>query len=124
MDEEPERVGQCHGPDITSSRGREPSLRNVLSAKYNCDMDTRSMAQALGRRGGRARARSLTPEQRRGIAALGGVARRRSLELAQRHADNFMYARMVLELRPPPRVERVRNFSGPLPGLYPRKAGA
>ena len=86
-------------------------------------MDTRKMAQALGRRGGRARARNLTPDERRHIAALGGVARRRSLELAQRHADNFKYAAIVLELKPPPPVLRMRTFDGPLPGLYPERAG-
>lgn len=87
-------------------------------------MDTRKIAQALGRRGGQARARNLTREQRRHIAALGGAARRRSFELAQRHADNFTYAAMVLELQPPPRVERMRTFKGPLPGLYPEKPGS
>ena len=81
------------------------------------------MAQALGRRGGRARARNLTADERRQIAALGGVARRRSLELAQRHADNFKYAAMVLELKPPPRVLRMRTFDGRLPGLYPERPG-
>jgi hypothetical protein len=81
------------------------------------------MAQALGRRGGRARARNLTADERRQIAALGGAARRRSLQLAQRHADNFIYLAMVHELQPPPRVERVRTFAGPLPGVYADKAG-
>ena len=80
------------------------------------------MARALGRRGGRARARTLTADERRRIAALGGAARRRSLELALRHSDNVAYAAAVLELQPPPRVERMRTFSGPLPGLYPRTA--
>lgn len=87
-------------------------------------MDIRKMARALGRRGGRARGRTLSSEQRRQIAALGGDARRRSLELARRHADNFAYAAVVLELQPPPRVERMRTFDGPLPGLYPDKGGA
>lgn len=87
-------------------------------------VNTRDMARALGRRGGRARARNLTADERRRIAALGGAARRRSLELAQRHAANFMYLAMVLELQPPPRVERMRAFNGRLPGIYPRKAGA
>jgi len=82
------------------------------------------MARALGRRGGRARARNLTADDRRRIAALGGAARRRSLELARRHQDNFIYAAIVLELQPPPRVERIRNFDGPLPGLYPDKSGS
>jgi hypothetical protein len=87
-------------------------------------MNTRDMARALGRRGGRARARTLTADQRRRIAVLGGAARRRSLELARRHRDNFMYLAAVLELQPPPRVERTRTFNGPLPGLYPLKAPA
>jgi len=82
------------------------------------------MARALGSRGGKARARTLTADERRHIAALGGAARRRSLELAQRHQDNFIYAAIVLELQPPPPVERMRTFDGPLPGLYPDKSGS
>jgi hypothetical protein len=81
-------------------------------------VDIRQMARALGRRGGNARARTLSADDRRRIAALGAAARRRSLELAQRHADNFMYLAMILELQPPPTVKRVRTFDGPLPGLY------
>jgi hypothetical protein len=96
----------------------------VLSGKYNNAMNPRDMARALGRRGGRARARNTTADDRRRIAALGGAARRRSLELARRHADNFIYAAMVLELQPPPPVERMRTFAGPLPGIYPGQAGA
>lgn len=91
----------------------------MLSDKYNWPMDTREMARALGRRGGRARARNLSSDERRRIAALGGAARRRSLKLAQRHRDNFVYAAIVLELQPRPRVDRMRTFDGPLPGLYP-----
>ena len=102
----------------------ESPLANMLSGKYNSVVNTRDMARVLGRRGGRARARTLTADERRQIAALGGAARRRSLELAQRHAENFTYAAMVLELQPPPRVERMRMFNGPLAGIYPDKAGA
>lgn len=87
-------------------------------------MSTRDMARALGRRGGRARARNLTADERRRIAALGGAARRRSLQLAQRHEDNFRYLAMVLELQPPPHVERMRTFDGPLPGVSSDQAGA
>ena len=104
--------------------GSSGPLPNVLSGKYNKAMNTRDMARALGRRGGRARARNLTPDERRRIAALGGAARRRSLELAERHRDNFIYAAMVLELQPRPRVDRMRTFDGPLPGLYPDKSGS
>ena len=77
------------------------------------------MARALGRRGGRARARTLTADERRRIAALGGAARRRSLDAARRLAANFVYAAVVRELRPPPPVERMKSFSGRLPGVYP-----
>ena len=79
-------------------------------------MDVRNMARALGRRGGQARARNLTAEQRRHIASLGGAARRRSLDAARRVAANFAYAAVVRELRPPPDVERMKSFSGRLPG--------
>ena len=91
----------------------------MLSGKYNMAMNTRDMARALGRRGGRARARNLTPDERRRIAALGGGARRRSLEAERRLAANFLYAGMVRELRPPPSVQRMKTFNGRLPGLYP-----
>ena len=80
-------------------------------------MDTREMARALGRRGGMARARNLPADQRRRIAALGGAARRRSLEAARRVSANFVYAAIVRELRPAPRIERMKSFSGPLPNL-------
>jgi hypothetical protein len=82
-------------------------------------MNARDIARALGRRGGRARARNLTADERRRIAALGGAARRRSLDAARRLAANLAYAAMVRELRPPPAVERMKSFSGRLPGLYP-----
>jgi len=94
-------------------------LPNVLSAKYNWAVNRRQMARALGSRGGRARARTLTADERRHIAALGGAARRRSLDAARRLAANFVYAAMVRELRPPPAVERMKSFNGRLPGLYP-----
>jgi len=78
------------------------------------------MARMLGRRGGRARARRLSPERRRQIASLGGQARHRSLQAARRIAENLGYAAAVLELRGgPPRVLRMKTFSGRLPGLYP-----
>jgi hypothetical protein len=62
-------------------------------------MNTRDMARALGRRGGRARARNLTADERRRIAALGGAARRRSLEAGERLTANFVYAAIVRELQ-------------------------
>ena len=96
----------------------------VLSGKYNYDMaDPRTMAQALGRRGGQARARRLSSADRRRIAALGGEARRRSLEIARRITDNFDYLRATEALRgPEPPVTRVSTCKGPLPGLYPDRS--
>jgi hypothetical protein len=80
------------------------------------------MAKAMGRRGGRARARRLSPERRRHIASLGGRARHRSLVLARRLVENLRYAAAVVELQGGRRkVVRLRTFSGRLPGLYPRR---
>lgn len=82
-------------------------------------MRRQDMARALGRRGGLARARRLTAERRREIAALGGAARRESLAAARQIASNFNYAKAVVALRGgATAVERVSEFDGPLPGLY------
>ncbi len=78
------------------------------------------MARRLGRRGGRARAKRLSAERRRHIASLGGQARRRSLLVARRIADNLRYAAAVFELRGRvPKLVRMKAFTGRLPGLYP-----
>lgn len=77
------------------------------------------MAKALGRRGGRARARLLSADQRRHIAALGGHARHRSLQIAQRIDANWRFAVAVRELGGHgAEVTRLKNFKGPLPGIY------
>jgi hypothetical protein len=77
------------------------------------------MARALGRRGGRARAQNLPAAERQRIAALGGQARRRSLEMAMRLDANFAYVAAIDELRGPrPALDRMPSFDGPLPGLY------
>jgi hypothetical protein len=83
----------------------------------------RAMARALGRRGGRARARRLSAERRRQIASLGGLARYRSLLVTRRLADNLRYAAAAVELRGGPRrVLRMKTFTGRLPGLYPDRS--
>ncbi len=70
------------------------------------------------------RRRRQSAVDRRHIASLGGVARRRSLEAARRVRENFTYAVAVLELQGGPRrVVRMKTFAGPLPGLYPARAG-
>jgi len=79
------------------------------------------MARALGRRGGRARAARLSPAERTRIARLGAEARRASYDAARRIASNFGYAATIAELRGRPPVARMRNFTGPLPGIYPRR---
>ncbi len=77
------------------------------------------MARLLGRRGGLARGRRLSPDARQRIASLGGQARRDSLEAAQRILDNFRYAQAVEVLRGgAPPVRRLRRISERLPGVY------
>jgi hypothetical protein len=83
-------------------------------------MNASEMAQALGRRGGRARASRLSSAEKKRIASLGGKARLQSLQAAQRIADNLRYAAVLGDLRgQPTTVRRVRTFAGPLPGIYP-----
>ncbi len=81
------------------------------------------MAQTLGARGGRARARRLTADRRRDIASLGGAARRESLAAARRITDNFAYVEAVVTLQGGrPDLLRTSEVAGRLPGLYPRRA--
>jgi hypothetical protein len=82
-------------------------------------MDVSSVARLLGRRGGLARGRRLSQDARRHIASLGGHARRRSIEAAQRIFDNFAYADVVEALQGgAPAVKRLSRPGGRLPGLY------
>ena len=82
-------------------------------------MQAREIAQALGRRGGKARAKRLSAAERQRIASLGGQARARSFEIARRIADNFRYVAVVRELQPGRQaVTRLKAFDGPVPGLY------
>lgn len=81
------------------------------------------MARAMGRRGGRARARRLSPERRRQIASLGGQARQSSLLAARRLVENLLHAAAVEELRGEAReILRMKTFNGRLPGLYERRS--
>ena len=84
-------------------------------------MTTSDAARALGRQGVLARARRLSPADRRRIAAAGGRARARSQRAERRLAENFLYLRALDQLRPRPAVKRLNAFRGPLPGLYPAK---
>ena len=80
-------------------------------------MDISDIARALGSKGGKARAKRLTPAEKQRIAALGGRARALSIHAAQRVADNFRYAEAVAALQPRPKVRRLSNFTGSLPGI-------
>jgi hypothetical protein len=83
-------------------------------------MNLREIATALGRRGGRSRARRLSREDRKRIAAMGGRARLNSLRAARRIADNLRYAAALVDLRgQSPDVTRLRDFKDRLPGIYP-----
>jgi hypothetical protein len=81
-------------------------------------MNSSDMARALGSKGGKARANRLAPAEKRRIAALGGRARALSIHAARRVGENFRYAEAMDALRPRPKVARMRNFAGPLPGLH------
>lgn len=94
----------------------------MLSAKYNAPMNASTLARLLGARGGKARAQRLTADRRRSIAALGGTARRESLAIARRIADNFAYLESVNALSGGrSKVRRVSQCRGRLPGLYPSR---
>jgi len=81
------------------------------------------MARAMGRRGGRARARRLSGERRRQIASLGGKARHRALLAERRLTVNLLYAAAALQLRGRTRkILRVKTFTGRLPGLYEHRS--
>jgi hypothetical protein len=84
-------------------------------------MNAQEMARLLGRRGGRARAKKLSAEERRRIAALGGEARRRSFEATRRVLTNLRYAATVIELQGGrPTIVPTKTFKGPLPDIRRR----
>jgi hypothetical protein len=80
-------------------------------------MNISDMARALGSKGGKARAKRLSPAEKRRIAALGGRARALSIHAVRRVAENFRYVDALAALRPRPKVQRLRNYTGPLPGI-------
>jgi hypothetical protein len=90
----------------------------MLTAKHIAPVNTSDMARALGRKGGKARARRLPPEERRRIAALGGRARAISIHAARRIAENFRFVEVMNATRPRPKVIRLREFAGPLPCIH------
>lgn len=81
-------------------------------------MTPSEMARALGRKGGRARAARLAPDEKRRIAALGGRSRALSLQAVRRVAENFRYVDVLDALQPRPKVQRLPAFDGPLPTIH------
>ena len=65
-------------------------------------MNVSEIAKALGRRGGQARARRLTAERRREIAAQGGRSRALTRHAARRVRENFEALELVNALRKAP----------------------
>lgn len=91
----------------------------MFSAKYNYPMRTQDIAKVLGQRGGRARAKRLSAEDKMKIAALGGQARAESFLLKRRIARNFDYVAALRELAGRShKVKRVKNTRERLPGIY------
>jgi hypothetical protein len=84
-------------------------------------MTPRELARALGRRGGLARAKRLSTEEKTRIASRGARARIESLRIARRIEANFRYAEAVRTLRGLPTVKRVSRFNGRLPDLGRRR---
>lgn len=62
-------------------------------------MELTSIARALGRRGGMARARTLTAERRREIASQGGRSKALLRDAARRIRENFRALERVEALR-------------------------
>ena len=76
-------------------------------------MNTSKIAKALGRRGGLARAKKLSGQKRKEIAALGGVTKALSAKAAQRIEKNFKYSNALKELKKTPKelMEFVKMMS-------------
>ncbi len=81
-------------------------------------MNARQLAQALGRRGGLARAKTLSASQRKEIAAKGGRMKALSAKAAERLEANFKYLKVVQELQKAPKPKSISRVDHPLPGIY------
>lgn len=81
-------------------------------------MNTRLFAQALGRRGGLARAKRLSAEERRKIASLGGRTKDLSAKAGRRIETNFQYLKVVKELRKTPKPKSSSRIDHPLPRIH------
>jgi hypothetical protein len=77
-----------------------------------------SIAKALGKRGGQARAKRLSAERKKAIAAQGGRSRAESLQLKRCIEENFKYVAAIQELQGGPvKVKHVKTWKHRLPSL-------
>jgi len=81
-------------------------------------MNASQIARTLGRKGGLARAKKLSKEQRKKIASLGGRTKALSAKAQERIESNFRFAETLKLLRPAPKVKSVSHAKRPLPGVY------
>ncbi len=81
-------------------------------------MNITQIAKALGRKGGLARARKLSAEQRKKIASKGGMVKALSAKANDRIESNFRFVETLKVLRPSPKVKSVSKIKGPLPNIY------
>lgn len=81
-------------------------------------MNISQIAKTLGRKGGLARAKKLSAEQRKKIAARGGYVKSISAKAERRILDNLLWLDTLRELRKAPPVKSVSRISYKLPGIY------
>lgn len=62
-------------------------------------MNIRDIAKALGRLGGRARAKKLSAKRRKEIASMGGLSRALSHHAERRIEENFRYLETIESLK-------------------------
>ena len=92
--------------------------RMLCLAVSRMALKTTAIAQVLGRRGGLARAKRLSSEERKRIAASGGRARALSLQAERRILQSLTYAEAVKDLQGgAPPVKRLKRCPHPLPRL-------
>lgn len=81
-------------------------------------MNINNIAKKLGQRGGRARAKKLGAKERSRIASQGGEARAESYRAKRIIEENFAYLEFIESFLPKPKVKRVSQVQGRLPGIY------
>lgn len=77
-----------------------------------------NIAKILGQRGGKLRAKKLSAQRRREIAALGGLKRAESLRISKAIIENFRYAEVMGLFFKKPKVKQVSSCKTRLPGIY------